>query len=269
MDFATLLGIFIGVAAMVWAILRDGSLVLFWDPTSVFIVVGGTLAATLVSHPMSRMRIILPVLRIAFLERRHTPEEVIPMIVRFAEKARREGLLAMEEEAESLDDPFLRKGIQLVVDGVDPELVRNVLQIEIDVLVERHGAGQRLFQTMGSYAPAFGMIGTLMGLIQMLAHLTNPDAIGSGLAVALLTTFYGALLANLVFNPIAGKLKIKSEQEVLVKQMMVEGILSIQAGENPRIVEEKLRAFLSHSDKARRQQAVEVPEGGVATSHVR
>lgn len=249
MDFTTLLGIFLGLATLIWAVFSKSSLTLFWDTPSFFIVIGGTVAATLVSHPFDQLRRILPLLRVAFVSNLHGPEEVIPQLVHFAEKARREGLLAMEEEASTVDDEFLRKGIQLVVDGVDPELVRNVLEIETNFVEERHQVGQRLFQSMGQYAPAFGMIGTLIGLIQMLSDIANPDAIGIGMAVALITTLYGALLANLVFLPIAAKLKEKSSQEVLIREVMIEGILSIQAGENPRIVEEKLQAFLSNTDK--------------------
>lgn len=250
MDFTTLLGIFLGLTTLIWAIVGESSFNLFLDTPSFFIVVGGTVAATLVSHPFDQLRRIWPLLRVAFVRTVHGPDAVIPQLVHFAEKARREGLLAMEEEASMVDDEFLRKGIQLVVDGVDPDLVRNVLEIETNFVEERHQVGQRLFHSMGQYAPAFGMIGTLIGLIQMLAELDNPDAIGSGMAVALITTLYGALLANLVFLPIAAKLKEKSSQEVLIREVMIEGILSIQAGENPRIVEEKLQAFLSNTDKS-------------------
>ena len=264
MDVTSVLGIFIGVAAILWAILDEGDWRLFWDLPSVYITVGGTIAATLVSVRREQIRALPRLLWIAFVEQQQTAEQVIPLMVRFAEKARREGLLAMEEEAENLNDPFLRKGIQLAVDGVDPEVVRNVLETEIDFVAERHAAGQRLFQTMGTFFPAFGMIGTLIGLIRMLANLNDPDQIGSGLAVALITTFYGAVMANLVCLPIANKLQAKSAQELLVKSLIVEGVLSIQAGDNPRIVEEKLQAFLSRSraagERGRR------PAEGVASS---
>lgn len=249
MDLTTLLGIFLGVGTLVWAIMSESSMNLFLDMPSVFIVIGGTVAATLVSHPMDQLRRILPLIRVAFADTVEEPDAVIPQLVHFAEKARREGLLAMEEEAAAVEDDFLRKGIQLVVDGVDPDLVRNVLEIETNFVAERHETGQRVFQTMGAYAPAFGMIGTLIGLIQMLADLTDADSIGGGMAVALITTLYGALLANLVFLPIAAKLKEKSAREVLVREVMIEGILSIQAGENPRIVEEKLQAFVAKPGK--------------------
>lgn len=253
MDRSSVLGMFIGLTAMIWALTSDGDWRLFVDWPSVVITVGGTIAATLISHPMEHIKRVPLLVRVAFSQRRQTAEEVIPLMVRFAEKARREGLLAMEEEAGQLGDPFLRKGIQLVVDGVDPELVREVLQIEINFLEERHAAGRRIFQTAGTFAPAFGMLGTVIGLIHMLADLTDADAIGSGMALALITTLYGALMANLVFLPIANKLRVRSEQEVLIMEVMVQGVLSIQAGENPRIVEEKLNAFLSKSALAARR----------------
>lgn len=265
MDQTTILGLFLGVGMLVWAILSGGSLQMFWDLPSLFIVLGGTLAATMVSHPIEQLRNVFGLLRVAFAGGPRTPDEVIPLLVHFAEKARREGLLAMEEEASQLGDPFLRKGIQLVVDGVDPDLVREVLEIEINFLEERHAAGRRIFQTAGNFAPAFGMLGTVIGLIKMLVDLTDAESIGSGMALALITTLYGAVLANVVFLPIANKLQVKSEQEVLMMQVMVQGILSIQAGENPRIVEEKLQAFLSKSELAAQQrEAVTAGEGGAA-----
>lgn len=256
MDVTSVLGIFIGVAALAWGVLGGGEWRLYWDWSALLLTLGGTIAATLISHPKEQIRRVPLLLRVAFSERRETPEAVIPRMVHFAEKARREGLLAMEEEAETLEDPFLRKGIQLAVDGVDPDIVRNVLETEIDFLAERHAAGRAVFQTAGSFAPAFGMIGTLVGLIRMLAYLSDPNQIGSGLAVALITTFYGAILANLLFLPVAGKLQVKSAQELLVKALIVEGILAIQAGDNPRIVEEKLRAFLSRETQGRGREGM-------------
>ena len=171
-------------------------------------------------------------------------EEIINTLVRYAEKARREGLLALEDEIASSSDEFLKKGIQLVVDGTDPELVKNILEIEIGFLEERHNENKGFWEAWGSLAPSFGLIGTVIGLIQMLSRLDDPSTVGPGMAVALLTTLYGALLAYFIFNPIAAKLGIRSQEEVMIRQVMVEGILSVQAGENPRIVEEKLKSFL-------------------------
>ena len=145
---------------------------------------------------------------------------------------------ALEDAAYQLGDEFLQKGILLIVDGTDPELVKNIMETELAFLEERHKEGQSIFETMGTLAPAFGLIGTIIGLINMLKQLDNPSAIGPGMAVALVTTFYGAMFANLIFIPIAGKLKVRSREEVLIKEVMIEGMLSIQAGENPRIIEE-------------------------------
>jgi len=245
MDIGSFLGILSGVFLLVYAIFLGGSLRAFIHIPSMMITLGGTLAATLINYPIRQVVGMLGVLKHAFVGKSVQPSEVISTLVRFAQKARREGLLALEEEAEALEDPFLQKGLRLVVDGTDPELVRNILETELAFLEQRHKAGQSIFETMGALAPAFGMIGTLIGLINMLGNLDNPEAIGPGMATALVTTFYGALAANLLFIPIAGKLRVKSGEEILLKEVIIEGILSIQAGDNPRIVEEKLKAFLS------------------------
>jgi len=254
-DITTILGIVVGLGLIGGSILIGGSLRPYLDSASFILVLGGTIAATIVNYSGEQLRNAWRVLRVAASGRSLDPEHFIRLIVSLAEKARREGLLAMEEEAERLSDPFLRKGIQLVVDGTDPELVRNILDIELTFIEERHRQGQALFESLGVYAPAFGMIGTLVGLVRMLGRLDDPSTVGPALALALLTTLYGALLANLVFNPIAGKLRVKNDQEVMVRQIMIEGVLSIQAGENPRIVEEKLRSFLPPADRRARQAA--------------
>ncbi|MDH7576756.1 MAG: MotA/TolQ/ExbB proton channel family protein [Bacillota bacterium] len=245
MDFATALGLFSGLFLLIWAIKLGGSVGTFWNPPSVMIVLGGTLASTLINYPLKKVIGVTRVLKNAFFTKVKDPTEIIRILVGFAEKARREGLLALEVEAESIDDKFLQKGIQLVVDGTDPELVRSILETDLTFLEDRHKAGQAIFETMGLLAPAFGMIGTLIGLIQMLGVLDKPEQIGPGMATALITTFYGALLANLIFNPIAGKLRVRTSEEMLLREVMIEGILSIQAGENPRIVEEKMKVFLA------------------------
>lgn len=246
MDLGVIGGIVAGIVMMYIAIvLNGGSLDLFWDIGSVLITVGGTVAATLVHFKPSQVAAVFQMTRVALFRATRSPAEAIQLLVHFAAKARREGLLALEEEAENLDDPFLQKGIRLVVDGTDPETVRQILDIEVTFLEERHQSGQQVFEFMGQVAPAFGMIGTLIGLIIMLGFLDEPDKIGPAMAVALITTFYGAVLSNLVFLPIAGKLRVKSAEEVLLREVMIEGVLSIQAGENPHIVEQKLEAFLA------------------------
>ncbi len=245
MDLGTLIGLIVGITLIGGAIILEGDAYMYVSMVSLMIVLGGTLAATMVSFSLGEVANVFRLLKVAFLGKKADPDETTYTLVDFAEKARREGLLALEEEVEGLDNEFLKKGVQLVVDGTDPQLVRNIMETKITFVEERHRKGQELFTNMGTFSPAFGMIGTLIGLIRMLADLEDPEAIGAGMATALLTTLYGTLFANLAFLPLAGKLKVKSEEEILMKEVMIEGILSIQAGENPRIVEEKLQAFLS------------------------
>ncbi|MTI58790.1 MAG: motility protein A [Firmicutes bacterium] len=248
MDLATLIGIIFGVTLLGGAIVMDGNAMIFYSLRSILIVLGGTLAGTMVSYSLGELLKIPALVRIAFQTHQLDSDEIIDLMVGFAEKARREGLLALEQDVVNINDDFLQKGIQLVVDGTDPELVRNIMETKLTFLEERHGKGRSIMATMGQLAPAFGMIGTLIGLIQMLSELEDPSKLGSGMAVALITTLYGALLANLLFIPLAGKLKERSEDEILTKEVIIEGVLSIQAGENPRIVDEKLRAFLAEDD---------------------
>lgn len=263
MDFGVIVGIIAGIAMLYIGIaLNGGSLAIFWDVGSLAITLGGTIASTLVHFKPSQLASVLSMTRVALFGSTPSPREVIRTLVYYAGKARREGLLALEEEAEKLDDPFLQKGIRLVVDGTDPETVRQILDIEVTFLEERHQSGRQVFEHMGAVAPAFGMAGTLIGLIIMLGHLDNPDAIGPAMAVALITTFYGVVLANLVFIPLAGKLRVKSEEEVLLREMMIEGVLSIQAGENPHIVEQKLEAFLAPKVRRRMQEEEEAARTG-------
>ncbi|AZO94047.1 MotA/TolQ/ExbB proton channel family protein [Halocella sp. SP3-1] len=245
MDLATLIGIIFGVTLLGGAIVMDGNAIIFYNLRSILIVIGGTLAGTMISYSLGELLKIPALVRIAFQTHQLDSDEIIDLMVGFAEKARREGLLALEQDVVNINDDFLQKGIQLVVDGTDPELVRNIMETKLTFLEERHGKGRSIMATMGQLAPAFGMIGTLIGLIQMLSELDDPSKLGGGMAVALITTLYGALLANLLFIPLAGKLKERSEDEILTKEVIIEGVLSIQAGENPRIVDEKLRAFLA------------------------
>ena len=245
MDFTTLIGIVSGVGLVLVAIFMGGGISIFINIPSMMITFGGTLGATLINFPFSKVIGVLRVVKNAFFYKETSPDEVIKQLVDFATIARREGVLALEQRISSLNDPFLQKGLQLAVDGTPPETIREILRTDIDYLASRHKVGQEIFNAMGTYAPAFGMIGTLIGLIQMLRTLDDPSKIGQGMATALLTTFYGALFANLICLPIAGKLKVRSEEEIFSRELIVEGILSIQSGDNPRIVEEKLKAFIA------------------------
>ncbi len=249
MDIATVIGIVAAFGLVIWGIMLGGSLSQFWDAPSVAIVLGGTAASLLVSFPVSRIVSMVSVLRKAFFAVPQAPDAVIGKMVRYAERARREGMLALEEESESEPDDFLRKGLRLAVDGTDPNLLEKILETDIGQIEARHKSGKSILDTAGTFAPAFGMIGTLIGLVNMLAALEDPSSIGAGMATALITTFYGALLANAVFLPMAGKLELRSAEEILVKEMIIDGIMAIQSGDSPRIVEEKLKSFLSPSQR--------------------
>ncbi len=245
MNVSTLMGILAGFLLIVGAIVMGGNASSFINPQAMLIVVGGTLAATLVSFSLERVSKLPALLGVAFSEQSYRPYATIEELVELTATARAEGLLALEDAANNMDSPFLRKGLMLVVDGIEPELVREIMETELGFLEERHQFGIDMFDQMGSLSPAFGMIGTLIGLIQMLAGLDNR----AGLATALVTTLYGTLLANLLFVPLAGQLRMKNNQEVIMKEVMLEGILSIQAGDNPRIVREKLVSFLTQAER--------------------
>ncbi|MGI6587743.1 MAG: motility protein A [Peptococcia bacterium] len=249
MDRSTIIGIISGFMIIIIAIMLEGSILPFWSLSSLLIVLGGASSATLVNFSLDQVLEAKKVLKIAFQDVSKEPLEIIENMVDMAGKARREGLLALENEIEDTEDEFLKKGVQLIVDGTDPDLVRNIMETDIIMTEERHKIGIGIFSSMGATAPAFGMLGTLIGLILMLRDLNNPDALGPGMALALITTFYGSFLANLIFNPIAGKLKLKSEDESMIKEIIIEGVLSIQAGENPRIVSEKMKSFLHPGQK--------------------
>src|SRR5699024_2407372 len=175
--------------------------------------------------------------------------ELIDLFIMLSERARREGILALENELENVDDPFVKKGILLAVDGIEPEVINDIMNAEITAMEERHVKGRMLIEKAGEYAPAWGMIGTLVGLVLMLNSLTDPATLGPNMAVALLTTLYGTVMANLVFIPMANKLAAKTEEEMFVKQIIIEGVIGVQSGQNPRILEEKLSAFLSDDMK--------------------
>jgi len=260
MDIATIAGFIAGITFIVTGILLSGDLLTYYDLPSVMITLGGTLASTLVSYPLRDVINVINIIKNAFFVKYQRPKEIIDAILNLANIARREGLLALEEAAYQLEDPFMRKGILLIVDGTDPELVKNIMETELSYIEERHKQAQGMLETMGNFAPAYGMIGTLIGLINMLKNLDDPGSIGPNMAVAIITTFYGSVLSNLVFLPLAQKLKVRSSEEMLIKELMLEGILSIQAGENPRIIEEKLKAFLPPKILAVAEQAVEQQE---------
>ncbi len=245
MDIATLVGIFMAFALVLGAILMGSSLALFINIPGLMIVVGGTLGATMINYPLPDILKVTKVVRNAFFHRQQTVKELIGEFVNLAGTARREGILALESSIGDMNDEFMRKGLQLSIDGLEPSSIKEILTTEIDFIQDRHKLGAEIFTTLGTFAPALGMIGTLIGLVQMLQTMEDPSTIGPAMAVALLTTFYGALMANVLFLPIAGKLRNRSSEEVMAKELMAEGIMSIAKGDNPRLLEQKLNAFLS------------------------
>jgi chemotaxis protein MotA len=248
MDIASVGGLLAGWAAIIIGVaVSGGSVGTFTDIPSVFITVVGSISALLVAFPMEQAKKLIVVMKLVMKPQSHDPVGLINTLVNFSEKARREGLLALEDDVDEIDDAFMKKGIQLVVDGTDPELVRNILNAELDALDGRHTAGSDLLDQWGAIAPAFGLIGTLIGLIVMLSRLEDKSSIGAGMSVALLTSLYGAVMANLMFLPMANKLKFRNKEELLVREIMIEGILSIQSGDNPRIVKDKLASYLAPS----------------------
>jgi len=244
MDIATIIGLLAGSGLLLWAILGKSDLTTFMDAGSVAIVLGGAGAATLVAFPIKNVLAIGKVIKTCFLTRPSSANDLIADMVRYAELARRDGILALENVTGEVDDPFLVSGIQMAVDGTDPELIESIMMNDLETIESRHADGKAIFDTLGRFAPAFGMIGTLIGLVIMLKNMNDPASIGPAMAVALLTTMYGAILANLVALPMADKLGLRSREEVLLKMIMIKGVMAIQSGDNPRIVEQKLKTFL-------------------------
>ncbi|MDX9754624.1 MAG: MotA/TolQ/ExbB proton channel family protein, partial [bacterium] len=210
MDLSTVVGLILANALIFAAILTGGSVSAFIDIPSILIVIGGTFACTLINFPLSTCLNIPNIIKNAFFTNNQSPLDTVSTLVSFAERARREGILALEGSMDEIDDDFIRSGLRLAVDGVEPELIKDILQTELAFIEDRHGKGQKVLEYMGSVSPAMGMIGTLVGLVQMLGNLSDPNTIGPSMAVALLTTLYGAMIANTAFIPLAGKLKAKS-----------------------------------------------------------
>ncbi|WP_226583804.1 flagellar motor protein MotP [Halobacillus litoralis] len=251
-DLLTPIGITIGFAMVMFGIMSNagfGGVASFIQISSIVIVLGGLAAALLVNFNMSEVKLTFRVTKEAFKKTDMNLRELISLFVRLSERARREGLLALEAELEEVEDPFIKKGILLAIDGIEPEVINDIMKAELAAVEERHQRGRAIIEKAGEYAPAWGMIGTLIGLVLMLSSLSTPETLGPKMAVALLTTFYGTLLANLVFIPMASKLENKTDQEIFMKQIIIEGVIGVQSGQNPKILEEKLSAFLSEDDK--------------------
>lgn len=248
-DILTIAGVVFGLGLVLWGILMESELSAFINLPGIMITLGGSFGAMLINFEMGQVRQVIKITMQVLFDKEQNVSSLGPLFVKLAQKARREGLLALEDDLEEIEDPFLRNGLQMVIDGFEPDSIRDIMDTEIQTLIQRHQMGQNLYRTWGTLTPAFGMIGTLIGLVQMLSALDNPDAIGPGMAVALLTTFYGVLLAYLIFNPVAGKLAIRSEMEVSRKVAIIDAVLALQAGVNPRILQEKLKAYLSPQER--------------------
>lgn len=245
MDIATLIGILISFGLVIISILMGGDGAWFVSPPSLMIVFGGTMGATLLAYPLADVLSVFGVAKNVFTHKSQSVGVLISMIAGFAKKARKEGILSFESQLAEIEDPFLVQGIQMAIDGMESSAIEDVMTTEIIYVEERHRLGADIFSTMGTFAPAVGMLGTIIGLVQMLMQMDDPSKIGGPMAVALLTTFYGTFMANLVFIPVASKLKTRSKQEILLKQMVLEGVISIQSGDNHRVVEQKLKAFIA------------------------
>lgn len=252
MDVATIIGILFGLIVIIGAILSGGTGAgIFLNIPSLAITIGGMLCATLIHFSLPQFLGIFSVVKKTIITKIPPQSHLIQQMVNFAAINRRDGALALEQEIQNVNDLFFVKGLQMLVDGQENDGIRDIMSLEIQYLQERHSRGKKILEFMGAAAPAFGMIGTLIGLVQMLANLDDPSSIGMGMATALLTTFYGALAANLIFIPLAGKLGIYSKAETVSKEMIIEGICAIAQGDNPTTVREKMHAFVS---QGRRQE---------------
>lgn len=271
LEITTAIGLLLGFGALIIAHIWEngwqiGAVMSLVNPSAALIVFGGTFGALFISFPLEEIKQLPKALRHSFYKNDLQPGSLVGKLVQFAEKARREGLLALETEVAAAGDPFLQKGIQLVADGLDQDTIKEMLETELDFVASRHASTAAMLDAMGGYAPTMGIIGTVMGLISLLGNLSGADmgAMGAGIAVAFTATLYGVWSANLVWLPLAQKLKRKSEEELLMREVMIAGIISIQAGDNPQIVEEKLKSYLSpelRKQIARGGKKAEEPKG--------
>ncbi len=254
-DILSVLGIVIGGTLVALSIIFEGDMRSFWNPAGLMITVGGSVGAMLVSFRLDEIKTVAGVTKKAFVRKDESLLDLHARFVDLAQKARREGLLVLEDELGQIEDDFLRNGLQMVIDGFEPDNIRNILNAELTSLEDRHDLGQGLYRTWGGLTPAFGMIGTLIGLVLMLADLDDPSAIGPGMAVALLTTLYGSLIANLILLPIANKLTIYSNEEIRLKEIVIEALLALQSGINPRLLQEQIKSYFSPEEKRLLEQA--------------
>ena len=268
LDIASLIGTLFGLAMVLFGIIQSAGVSAIWntymDFPSTIITIGGSIGGVLACNSMADFINGFKSAGNAFKLHKNDPSEIIGNIINLSNIARKEGLLALEEAANDIDDDFLKKGVMRVVDGTDPELVRGILETDLGCIEDRHKKVIGFWEKWGELAPAWGMIGTLIGLINMLKDLQDASSIGPNMAVALITTLYGSLIANWICNPIASKMADNNAREIMMKEVTVEGLLSIQAGENPRVIEEKLKSFLAPAVRETMGDKEGAAEGGEA-----
>lgn len=244
MDIATIVGTVLAYVLVIAAMLMGAGIAPYIDIPSVLIVIGGVFGIVFMSNPMDKALGLMKVTLKSFKYPLDDPAALISQLVEFAVKARRDGILSLESAEDEVNDEFLKKGIRLAVDGTEPEVIKSILETELEYMGARHKLGINMLGSIEAYGPAMGMIGTLVGLVAMLQSMEDPSSIGPAMAVALLTTLYGAMMANLFAGPYKIKIEQRSGQEQLLREIMIGGIMAIQAGDNPRIVEQKLNAYL-------------------------
>ncbi|NLY45173.1 MAG: motility protein A [Tissierella sp.] len=243
------IGLVAGSAVIIWSIMIDGSINSFINVPSLLITVVGSFCALLISFPFKTISKIPNVMKVLLLSPKDDRVGLLRMFSDLSKKARQNGLLSLEDDISDMNNELLSTGLQMVVDGMDADTIREILELNLDAIERRHRIGQDVFTKWGDLAPGFGMLGTLIGLIIMLGELNDPTTIGSGMATALITTFYGSLAANLFFLPIANNLKSQTDEEMFTGELIIDGILEIQAGSNPRLIEERLASYLSLEEK--------------------
>lgn len=267
-NFVPSIAIFVGLTLISWAISLTGDIRGFFSLDGIVITIFGSFAALMVAFPVRILKNIPNTLKILFIAQQEDRHELISMFTEMAKKSRKDGLLSLEDDVENMSNEFLKSGLQMIIDGVEPDVIKRVMTLKMETMERRHIQGQEVFTKWGELAPAFGMIGTLIGLITMLAKLDDPSAIGAGMATALLTTFYGSLLANLVLLPIAFNLAEQSSSELFTAELIMDGVLEIQSGTNPRMLEEKLMNYLSPNEQKKLDKLEASKKGNVANEQI-
>jgi chemotaxis protein MotA len=261
MDLSTILGIVVAFGGILLGqAIEGGSVLQILQPTAAMIVFGGTLGAVMISFPMAVLKQAALDMLHVFKEDNVQPNDVIDEVVRFTNKARREGIISLEKDAAAVKDDFFRKSIMMAVDGSEPKELRQTMEVELQYMEERGDYSPKVYEAAGGYSPTIGIIGAVLGLIQVMQHLDNIDEVGKGIAVAFVATIYGVASANILFLPAAGKLKFKHRKKMIIKEMMLEGTLGILEGQNPRLIEGKLTSFLDEQyQKLRKQESQSKP----------